>query len=336
MRLMRVGFVCLLILTVFFWFQKFPLSSSNSWVQTNWSGGSSQNSWSDDTKYSSATSINDSSGQLSLSTNSNWFNSSWKYRASIGVTNSSGSTLTDYQIPVFINTASLISTSKMNSDCSDLQITDSVGNTLPYWISTSPATSKCNQTNTKVWVKASSLSTSGTVLHLYYGNSSAASQSNGDNVFPIFADFTVGTSLPSNWTSKNIGTSGTYSIGGSLSISNTNGEDLWDSVYGATHVYKNSKVSGSFTAEALVASQSNANEWAKSGIVIQNNMAPGVSNGQAFIVVTPNNGIPFQYQSASSSESCGSNCIAPNVNLGSIANTSLTFPILLKLKKRFE
>lgn len=274
--------------------------------------------------------------QITLPANSNWFDTSWKYRQSIGVTNSSGLTLTDYQIPIFIDTFSLISGSKMKNDCSDLRITDSVGTTLPYWISTSPSYSTCNQTSTKVWVKVSSISTSGTNLYLYYGNSSISSQSDGNNVFPIFADFTIGTSLPTGWTGINIGTSGTYSVGsGRLTISNTNGEDLWDSVYGATHVYKNSKVDGSFTAEALVTYQSNSNEWAKSGIDIQNNMSVGISNGQAFIIVTPNNGIPFQYQSSVSTESCGANCIAPNINLSSVAGTSLTFPILLKLKKDF-
>lgn len=272
--------------------------------------------------------------QITLPANTNWFDTSWKYRQSIGVTNTTGSTLTDYQVPIFINTSSLISGSKMNYDCSDLRITDSVGTTLPYWLSTSPSYSTCNQTSTKVWVKASSLPTSGTTLYSYYGNSSANSQSNGNNVFSSFADFTIGTSLPPDWTKIDIGTSGTYSVGSSkLTITNTNGEDLWDSAYGATHVYKNSKVNGSFTAEALITYQSNSSEWAKSGITVQNNMSVGVTNGQAFIIATPNNGIPFQYQSATSAESCGGNCIAPNINLGSAAGTSFTFPILLKLKK---
>lgn len=93
------------------------------------------------------------STQINLPTNSNWFNTSWKYRQSVGITNTTGSTLTDYQIPIFINTASLISGSKMKNDCSDLRVTDSIGNTLPYWISTSPSYAKCNQTSTKIWVK---------------------------------------------------------------------------------------------------------------------------------------------------------------------------------------
>lgn len=335
MWLRHAGFVCLLILTGFFWSQKFPLSGSNSWVQTDWSGGSSQTFWSDDTKYYSSTDINNLSGQLTLNTNSNWFNNSWKYRQSIGITNASGSTLTDYQIPISINTASLISSLKMKSDCSDLRITDSVGNTLPYWISTSPTSAICNQTTTKVWVKISSLSTSDTILNLYYGNSSASSESNGDNVFPVFADFTIGTSLPSNWTKKDIGTSGTYSIGSSLSISNTNGEDLWNNIYGATHIYKNSQISGSFIAEALLTSQSNSNEWAKTGISVQNIVSASGANGQAFIITTPSNSTPFQYQSITGELCTAGSCptvIGPNVNLSS-TSASTTLPILLKLTK---
>lgn len=326
MRLRRVFFAFLIILIGVFGVTKIHfISASNTWQQTDWS----DNSFS-----ASSNVITASANQITLSSNSNWFNSSWKYRQSIGITNTSGSTLTDYQVPVFINTSSLISGSKMKNDCGDLRITDSTGNTLSYWISTSPSSATCNQTSTKVWVKVSSIPTSGTNLYLYYGNSSASSQSDGNNVFPIFADFTIGTSLPTGWTGINIGTSGTYSVGSSkLTITNTNGEDLWDTSYGATHVYKNSKVDGSFTAEALVTYQSNSSEWAKSGISIQNNMSVGVSNGQAFIIVTPNNGIPFQYQSSVSTESCNGNCIAPNINLGSVAGTSLTFPILLKLKK---
>jgi len=313
MRRWRTVFASLIILIGFFYLTKGKtnLSATNSWTETSWNGSS-----------------------LTLTSNTDWFDTNWKYRQSIGITNSSGSTLTDYQIPIFINTDFLISSSKMKNDCSDIRIANSVGNTIPYWIATSPSSNTCGQSNTKIWVKASSLSTSGTTLYIYYGNSLATSQSNGNNVFTTFADFTIGTSLPSDWVKTDIGTSGTYSVGSNkLTITNTNGEDLWDNTYGATHVYKNTKVNGSFTAEALITYQSNSNEWAKSGITVQNNMAVGSSNGQAFIVTTPNNGVPFQYQSADTTESCGSNCIAPNINLGSINGTTLTFPILLKLKK---
>lgn len=278
-------------------------------------------------EFSLATNSWTENNQITLSTNTNWFDTSWKYRQSVGVTNTSGSTLTDYQIPIFIDTSSLISSSKIKNDCSDLRITDSVGTTLPYWIATSPSLNTCGQTSTKVWVKISSISTSGTNLYIYYGNSSASSQSNGNNIFPIFADFTIGTSLPSNWTKTDIGTSGTYGIGSSLSISNTNGEDVWNNIYGATHIYKNSKLSGSFTAEALVTSQSNVNEWAKTGIMVANSIGSTQSNGQAFVISTPGNGIAFQYQGVGLTSS------AADTETHSGPPSIHSFPLFLKLKK---
>lgn len=314
MRHWRKVLTVLFFLVGFFGLQKYKFPfATNSWTETSWNGS-----------------------DLTIPVNSNWFDTNWKYRQSVGVTNTSGSTLTDYQIPIFIDTSSLISNSKMKNDCSDLRITDSVGNTLPYWISTSPSYAQCNQTSTKIWVKVSSISTSGTNLYLYYGNSSASYQSDGNNVFPVFADFTIGSSLPTDWDGVNIGTSGTYSVGGSLSISNTNGSDIWVNSYGGTHIYKKTKLSGSFISEALVTSQSYSNEWSKSGISIQNNMASGGNNGQAFIIVTSNNGTPFQYQS-NTGEGCTdgscSSVIAPNVNIDSVSSTTLNFPILLKLNK---
>lgn len=298
-----------------------------SWIQTNWS----------DTSYTAATHVNTTTAnQLTLATNTNWFDSNWNYRQSVGVTNSSGSTLTNYQIPIFLNTSTLIAAAKMKADCSDLRLTDASGNLLSYWIATSPSANTCGQTATKIWVKISSLPTSGASFYLYYGNSLATSLSDGSNVFLVFADFTVGTSLPTGWTKTDIGTSGTYSVGGSqLSISNTNGEDVWDTIYGATHVYFNTKITGSFVAEALVTSQSNNNDWSKSGLTVQNSVTSGGANGQAFIVVTPNNGVPFQYQSTTGELCTNGSCptvIAPNINLSSTTG-SITFPILLKLTK---
>jgi len=305
MRHWRLVLAFLIIFGVIFCLKKGELLlATNSWEETSWSGSS-----------------------LVLPSNTDWFNTDWKYRQSIGVTNSSGSILTDYQIPIFINTSSLISGSKMKNDCSDLRITDSIGTTIPYWIATSPSSNTCGQTTTKVWAKISSLPTSGTNLYLYYGNSSAVSQSNGNNVFNTFADFTIGTSLPSNWTKTDIGTNGTYSVGSSLFISNTNGEDVWNNIYGATHVYKNTKITGSFIAEALITSQSNANEWAKTGIMVANSIGSTRSNGQAFIISTPGNGIAFQYQGV------GLTSLAADTETHSGPPSTHSFPLFLKLKK---
>ena len=306
------------------------LADGLSWTQNDWSGGSGQTSWSNSAKYSSASSVSAGSGSITLAAKSGWYNASWKYRQSVAVTNGLGSVLTNYQIPIFINTAGLITGGKMKADCSDLRIIDADGNSLPLWIASAPSSNTCGQSATKVWVKLSSLPAAGTSLKIYYGNSGASAISNGTNVFTNFADFTTGSSLPSGWTKTDIGTSGTATVGGgSLTISNTNGEDVWYRIYGGTHVYSTTTVTGSFVAETLVTSQTNSSEWAKTGISAENSVAAAVSNGQAFIIVTPGNGVAFQYQDAYG-DSCVGGCTAPNTQTN---GGSYSFPQFLQLKK---
>jgi hypothetical protein len=130
------------------------------------------------------------------------------YRKPITINNTQNSnTLTNYQVLVTIDTASLISVGKMRSDCGDIRFTDSDGATvLNYWVE-----SGCNTASTKIWVKVPSITASSTkTIYLYYGNPSASSTSNGDAVFDFFDDF-LGTSLnTTKW-----GATGAYSIGSS-------------------------------------------------------------------------------------------------------------------------
>lgn len=79
----------------------------------------------------------------------------------------------------------------MNADFSDLRFSDSNNNIIPYWIE-----EKTDNTSAKVWVKL----TADTTINVYYGKSSASSESNGENVFLFFDDF-PGTALnTSKWT----------------------------------------------------------------------------------------------------------------------------------------
>src|SRR6266498_3268670 len=55
-----------------------------------------------------------------------WYDSTWGYRQSITITNNSGSQA-DYVVAVPVNTYALTSTSKLQSDCSDLIFTKSDG-----------------------------------------------------------------------------------------------------------------------------------------------------------------------------------------------------------------
>jgi hypothetical protein len=101
----------------------------------------------------------------------------------------------------------------MQSDCDDIRITDANGKLLPHWIEeNNPG---CNAiTDTKVWVKASSLPTSGATLYVYYGNPSAASSQAPENVFEFFDDFNDGTLNTNKWSYT-----GAYSIsGGAITI----------------------------------------------------------------------------------------------------------------------
>lgn len=318
------------VIAIIFFAVRFVYADSLSWTQDDWRGGSGQISWSDSTKYYSTSSISISASGVALSVSDGWYNTLWKYRQSVLITNNSGSILTDYQVPIYLNTSQLIGNSKMKADCSDIRVVDASGNLVPLWIATAPTADTCNHTATKLWIKPSSLPTSSTTLYIYYGNNDATTVSNGNNVFLIFADFTTGSTLPSTWTKTDIGTTGTATVGnGVLSISNTNGEDVWYRIYGGTHVYSTTTVTGSFIAEAFINSQTNSDPWAKTGITVQNAVSSGVSNGQAFIITTPGNGIAFQYQS-SAGDSCVGGCTAPNTQAN---GGSYSFPLFLRLIK---
>ena len=104
----------------------------------------------------------------------------YKYERTIEISYS-GSTLTNYAILVSLDTATLISANKMQSDCDDIRFYDSDQQTkLNYWIE-----SGCNTSTTQIWVEVPSLPNGGKNIYLQYGNSSATSASltwSGSNV----------------------------------------------------------------------------------------------------------------------------------------------------------
>src|SRR3954468_5040336 len=60
--------------------------------------------------------------------------SGWTYRVPVTVTNTSGSTLTSFQVKVTLNTAALITAGQMQSTGADIRFTDGSCNSLDYWI----------------------------------------------------------------------------------------------------------------------------------------------------------------------------------------------------------
>jgi len=121
----------------------------------------------------------------------------WIYYRSITITNNAAQTLTDYQVSFTLDTANLIAQGKMRSDCGDLRVTLSDGQTLlPYWIE--PET--CNTNTTRIWTKVPSIPASGSItLYVWYGNPQTTSAANGSDVFDFFDDFDDGVVDTSKW-----------------------------------------------------------------------------------------------------------------------------------------
>jgi len=152
--------------------------------------------------------------------------SGWKYRRPITIDNSNNTNnLTDYQVLVTVDTASLISTGKMRSDGGDIRFTDSDGVTLlSYWIQEG-----INTSSTKIWVKIPSIpASSKKTIYLYYGNPNATSQSNGSNTFLSFDDFEDG--VITDWTASTLDIS-ISELGGLQKLSLSS--DIYDKGTGA-------------------------------------------------------------------------------------------------------
>lgn len=158
------------------------------------------------TKNTRETTLEESSNSLS----------GWSYRMPIDFY--SLNSLTDYQVSVDLNTQSLIAAGKMKNNCEDIRFTDSNGTALlNYWLE-----SDCNRASTKLWVKIPSLAARQIkTIYVYYGNSSAASASNGDATF-IFFDGFGGSSIDGGkWAINNA--TGWSVVNGELKGTNTTG-----------------------------------------------------------------------------------------------------------------
>jgi len=120
--------------------------------------------------------------------------SGWQYCANINIDNTGNSNaLSDYQQKIVLSSSNF-DFSKANSDGSDIRFLDSDDSTpLSYWIESWDSS---GQTAT-IWVKVPSIpASSNYTIYMYFGNASATSESNGNNVFD---DFDTGDKT-SSWT----------------------------------------------------------------------------------------------------------------------------------------
>ena len=116
-----------------------------------------------------------------------------------------------------------------------------------------------------------------------------------DNSAQVSATPTVNVPLP--WMTQDIGT---VALWGSAGVTNGvftmtgSGDDIWNSADAFRFVYVTN--SGNFTMVARVVSVQNIDGWSKAGVTVRESLDPGAAN--AFVAVTPGNGVTWQYRSS--------------------------------------
>lgn len=222
----------------------------------------------------------------------NWVDFSsqgWQKRRVIDI-NAGSNELTNQQVRINITYDS-----DMKSDFSDIRFADSDQvNRIPYWIE-----NKSDGKWALVWLKIHRIpEAEKKSIYIYYGYSSAPSESNGNDVFMQFLDLS-GTSLPQGWVKQDIGTSGTATLSdGKLRLTNTNGVEVYQTNYQTTHFYKNSTVSGDFAAVAKILNHNVSTTSCKVGITVQNFVQAKNYNGMTYIAARrTGNSYRFYWQS---------------------------------------
>ncbi|MFE3846301.1 DUF2341 domain-containing protein [Thermoplasmatota archaeon] len=118
--------------------------------------------------------------------------SSWKHKTLISL--DAPTPVDDYQVKIELDSSNF-DYSKTNSDGSDIRFNDVHGNKLSYWIEDWNPNGVSN-----VWVKILITGTSN--IYLYSGNNEASCESNGDDTFVFFDDFSDENGGVYDWTKK--------------------------------------------------------------------------------------------------------------------------------------
>ncbi|HLP76637.1 MAG TPA: hypothetical protein VK327_06910, partial [Candidatus Paceibacterota bacterium] len=109
---------------------------------------------------------------------------------------------------------------------------------------------------------------------------------------------------PYPWMSREVGSGGGGVLfsNGVFTVSGS-GSDIWDSADAFRFVYV--PVTGNCTIVARVVSQDNSDSWSKAGVMFRASLDANAAN--AFIAVTPSNGVTFQYRSSAGGNTANNN-----------------------------
>jgi hypothetical protein len=111
------------------------------------------------------------------------------YSRPVAIYNPNPYPLDQFQVPVVVDTASLIAQGKMRSDCGDLRFVDQSGAVLPHYIEKEPGVN-CGSSTTWVWVRVPSIPAQGsTTIYMTYGDPSAQPSERPDLVFDFWDGF---------------------------------------------------------------------------------------------------------------------------------------------------
>lgn len=119
----------------------------------------------------------------------------FKYYRPLKVVNPDAIALTDMQVHFELETASLLDSSKLAVDGSDIRIMDENCTPVPFYVS-----AISDSGNSTIWMKLASIPANDTLhLQLYYGNDTTMTASNGDDTFIFFDDFSLDSVDVSKW-----------------------------------------------------------------------------------------------------------------------------------------
>lgn len=212
--------------------------------------------------------------QQTMGAKAAWFDEGYSYRQRLPITNG-GSAQTDLQVGITMNTSTLITANKMQSDCDDIRIVTQDGQLIPHWIQ--EQTDDCNETDTKIWIKLASVPTTDMNIYIYYGNASATNVEDPEETFLFFEDFSNTTLDSGKWGTRThtSGTGASYSIAsGTINFTTT-------TVGGYYWLYSTEPIAQPYWIETNV-----RNNYATSGNVVR------VGSTKAITVATSGNLYP--------------------------------------------
>ncbi len=117
----------------------------------------------------------------------------WRYRRTIEM-NNGGSSLTNHQVSVVVNTQVLVALGKARADGGDIRFTDASGNSLSFWYD--PL--QYNSSSTTFWIKTNATAGS-SFIYMFYGNATSPSVASGEGTFELFDSFNSGSISPLVW-----------------------------------------------------------------------------------------------------------------------------------------